>query len=513
MPVPTPEQEAAVEAFQAGGHLVLQAGAGTGKTTTLSLLAAATPRRGRYIAFNKSIATDASGKFPGNVACRTAHSLAYGAVGRLYSARMNAPRIAGWKTGMALGVNMTVRIGGRNVSNKALSYTVLRTVTRFCQSADRTISHHHVPRLRGIEAEETHAQLVDTVLPYAQKAWADLQHPEEGVVRFDHDHYLKIWALSEPRIAADFLLLDEAQDTNPVVEQVFNAQRDHAQLVMVGDSAQAIYGWRGARDVMTDFDGTQLSLSRSFRFGPALAAEANRWLSIVDAPIRLDGTPTIDTQVGIGTVPAPQAILCRSNVGAMVEVMRLLEAGRRVSLVGGGSALSALAGAAQDLKSGKRTTHPELILFDSWGELQEYAEYDPAGRDLLPLVELIDEHGADLILDAVARLSDEQWADVAVSTAHRAKGREWDSVRIADDFTGPEDKDEEDENGDPIAGDIDDAEARLAYVAVTRARHHIDIGGLSWINHHPAGNPDRALPRQRAAQPTGWDALGTAPVK
>jgi hypothetical protein len=93
-------------------------------------------------------------------------------------------------------------------------------------------------------------------VPYAAKAWADLQRPDEGVVRFDHDHYLKIWALSDPKIPADFLLLDEAQDTNPVVEQVFTAQRAHAQLVMVGDSAQAIYGWRGARDVMTGFDGT-----------------------------------------------------------------------------------------------------------------------------------------------------------------------------------------------------------------------------------------------------------------
>lgn len=41
-----------------------------------------------------------------------------------------------------------------------------------------------------------------------------------------------MWALTEPRIPGDFLLLDEAQDTNPVVEQVFNAQRGHAQLVM-----------------------------------------------------------------------------------------------------------------------------------------------------------------------------------------------------------------------------------------------------------------------------------------
>ena len=47
--------------------------------------------------------------------------------------------------------------------------------------------------------------------------------------------------------------------SNPVVEQVFNAQRERAQLVMVGDSAQAIYGWRGARDIMTGASGTRLT--------------------------------------------------------------------------------------------------------------------------------------------------------------------------------------------------------------------------------------------------------------
>jgi hypothetical protein len=56
---PTPEQEAAVAAFRRGDDLVLQAGAGTGKTTTLTMLGNATRWQGRYIAFNKAIAAEA----------------------------------------------------------------------------------------------------------------------------------------------------------------------------------------------------------------------------------------------------------------------------------------------------------------------------------------------------------------------------------------------------------------------------------------------------------------------
>lgn len=202
-------------------------------------------------------------------------------------------------------------------------------------------------------------------MPFVEKAWKDLQNPEDGAVRFDHDHYLKLWALTEPKIEADFLLLDEAQDTNPVLEQVFAAQRGHAQLVMVGDSAQAIYGWRGARDVMTGFDATHLTLTHSFRFGPLLAEQANQWLALTDAPIRLTGTDTIPTKVGL--VTSPDAVLCRTNIGAMTEVMRQLGSGRRVALSRGGQTLSTLALAARDLKEGRRTGHPELVLFASWG--------------------------------------------------------------------------------------------------------------------------------------------------
>ncbi|MFF8536941.1 UvrD-helicase domain-containing protein [Streptomyces sp. NPDC015532] len=482
MPTPTDEQVQAADAFRAGEHLVLQAGAGTGKTTTLAMLAVSTQRRGRYIAFNKDIAHDAATRFPRTVMCKTAHATAYAALGHRYAGRLNGPRQPAWKAGQALGITRSIRIGDHEISHRTLSHTALRTVTRFCQSADRTLAHHHVPPLRHLGSVTDFAQLADTVLPFAIKAWADLQNPDRGVVRLEHDHYLKMWALTAPKIEADFLFLDEAQDTAAVLEQVFNAQRDHAQLVMVGDSAQAIYGWRGARDVMTGFDAIALTLTRSFRFGPLLAEQANRWLELAEAPIRLTGSETIPTEVG--AVDTPDAVLCRTNIGAMAEVMRLLAEGHRVALARGGHTLAALALAARDLKEGRRTTHPELVLFSSWGEVQDYAAYDPAGGDLQPFVDLVDTHGPDAILAAVDELTDEEHADVTVSTAHKAKGREWPTVRIGDDFPPPKDTDQHDVEGRPIPEPVNDTDARLAYVAVTRARRQLDLGGLSWIDTH-----------------------------
>jgi ATP-dependent exoDNAse (exonuclease V) beta subunit len=173
----------------------------------------------------------------------------------------------------------------------------------------------------------------------------------------------------------------------------------------------------------------------------------------------------------------------------MTEILARLGDGRRVALVGDGRALRDLAVAARDLKSGRRTAHPELMLFSSWGEVQDYTAYDPTGRDLQPLVDVVDDHGVEVILDTLEQLCPERDAEVTVSTIHKSKGREWTSVRIADDFPEPEDPDHVDINGKPLPVPIDPGEARLAYVAVTRARHHLDLGGLSWITRHPDGNP------------------------
>lgn len=131
------------------------------------------------------------------------------------------------------------------------------------------------------------------------------------------------------------------------------------------------------------------------------------------------------------------------------------------------------------MKEGRRTHHPELVLFTTWGDLQDYAAYDPAGHDLQPFVDLVDTHGPDAILAAVSELIEEAHADITVSTAHKAKGREWPTVRIGNDFPQPK---------DPAPGasaaaqtpDVSDTDARLAYVAVTRARHQLDLGGLAW---------------------------------
>src|SRR5712691_867268 len=468
----TREQRAAREVFTSGADLTLVAGAGTGKTSTLMMMAEVTSKHGLYMAFNKRTAGDAQRRFSRNVECRTAHSIAFAAVGRNYRHRLDAPRLPARETARLLGITGDLHAGVPRITRFHQARLVMGMIKRYCYSSAAEVMARHMEVVNGLEPAEEE-RLARILLSYAQKAWEDICAPN-GRLRFEHDHYMKLWALTNPELPGDFIMLDEAQDTNPVVEEIFLAQ--DVQRVCVGDPAQQIYAWRSARDVMTGFPARHLHLTQSFRFGPRIAETANRWLEHAGSDLRLTGVGSAASR--IGEVIHADAVLCRTNSDVMTEVFRFLEVGIPVAMAGGGEALRKIAKAAQDLKAGRRTNHPELFLFSDWGEVQDYAENDTAGQDLRSLVQLVDAHGPEAIIHAVERLSEERQAQVTVSTAHKAKGREWSRVRIGPGFRRPP----ADDDGRQRL--LNPAEARLIYVAVTRARDLLDLEGVDWADKY-----------------------------
>lgn len=473
---PTPEQQAAVDAFVDGGTVVVEAGAGTGKTSTLRLLAGTRPRaKGLYLAFNKAIQTEAARSFPRNVECRTAHSLAYRTHGAPMRARLNGPRVPSSRAAAMLRAP-SVPLGGDVVlAPAAVASMALRSIERFCRSADPELLARHVP-LPPTAPDVDPRVAVPSVLAVAKRAWGDLTSPS-GSLKVSHDVYLKCWQRSQPTLDYDFILFDEAQDADPAIADV--VCRQDGQLVCVGDSAQAIFSWRGAVDFLERVEADhRVALTQSWRFGDAVADEANLWLAALGSRLRLTGAPHRSTE--LAAVDAPDAVLCRTNAGCVAEVLAAHEDGVPVALVGGGEDIVALARAARQLQTGQPVSHPELVGFTAWADVQHYAEHDPAGSDLAVAVKLIDRHGPDTVIAAIRACVPEGEAERTISTAHKAKGREWASVLVADDFREPAPDPDTGEPG-PIVRD----EAMLAYVTVTRAMGKLDVGSLAWIHDRP----------------------------
>lgn len=473
---PTWEQMKVLDEGRTGSDMVIEAGAGTGKTSTLLMLANDNDhRRGVYLAYNAATAREARNRFPASVECKTAHAIAMRAVGHRYERRLRMPRQPGREAAEILGIRGPHRVSAdRVLAPWQVASIVIDTVGAFCTSADPEPAERHVPLVRGMEDSAVHAVLGQIVVPFARRAWEDMRQPDDargggGSLRVTHDAYLKVWQLSGPVVEGDLLLYDEAQDADPAVADVVGRQ-DHMQRVYVGDRSQSLYQWRGAIDAMSTFKGTVLTLSQSFRFGPAVAAEANVWLDLLDASLRLTGHDAILSTVG-PLQGSPRAVLCRTNAQALSEAMTAVAGGARVALGRGQDDIKKLAESAISLKEGRGARHRDLIAFRTWGEVQLYVEEEAAGSDLKVFVELVDRYTPEVVLGVLESLCPEEDADMVALTAHNAKGREWDTVRIAPDFREP-DPDR------PLAR----PELMLAYVAVTRAKRHLDPLGVEWVH-------------------------------
>lgn len=479
---PTAEQDKITVAAADGKNLVLIAVAGSGKTSTLRLIANDRPDVPMlYLAFNKAIQTDAEGSFPSNVKCQTAHSVAYG------WARKNAPHAVNrlrtnmkpWDAPKAInmpGANQyrgtAIVIGERAISATAAYSLVIQTLGRFCRSDATEVGFKHVP-LEFAPGSDDQKQFEAFILGFARKVWADWQNPK-GKLATTHDYYLKLWSLACPVLAYKVVLFDEAQDADPAIAHVIRNQPADTQIIMVGDPAQAIYGWRGAVDAMTPFTqepGTvTLTLTQSFRFGEAVAHEANRFLDLLDNAVKVVGNP--DKNSTVGMLDKADAILCRTNAAVIEYAMDAQAKGQTVAIVGGTGEIEQFCKSAEKLIRGKGMPSGDLAGFDSWADVREHAEAT-GDATMKRMVRMVDTYGTDAILRVCEQAGKEGDADVIVSTAHKAKGREWDAVKIAGDFLRSATADEAQE---PSAADL-----MLMYVAVTRAKLALDATALSMI--------------------------------
>ena len=493
----TEEQIHAVKMAHSGETFVVDAVAGSGKTTTARRMCQAINGDVLYLVYNTAAAKDARNSFPKNVKVSTTSALAWAHYEQTYGDRIlgpkdargqrpGAPRIPARETARLAGLVEPVHVGGgvHPIQPVTVARLAVDTIDRFCYSADKVITVKHTPpmpmSLMPLQAEV----LRDVVVHAARAIWADAIRPKSKH-RFTFDYAFKLLVMTEPNLGYSTVIIDEAQDSNPATMRLLQAQHD-SQLIAIGDPAQQLYAWRGASDIMGEFDGPRLGLSKSFRFGEAIADAANKWLPHTGTHIRVTGNENMNSYVTIGGINKPNAVLCRTNVTVMAHAMAFMEDGKRVAVCGGTSSLETLARAAYDLRQGKPTTHPELAAFQDWADLLAYTS-EPGGGDLRALVTLIDEHGIPDILKACKQLVHEDYGrpDVVVSTAHKAKGREWSRVVVADDFKEPQDIVDENTGRSEVAP-IDPHSAMVNYVTVTRARDHLDRRGLSWVDRHPA---------------------------
>ena len=154
------------------------------------------------------------------------------------------------------------------------------------------------------------------VMPILLRAIQKFYLYETSGLPFTHDMYLKRFEMGSGVSGEfDYLLVDEAQDLNPVLVSLVKKSRLPA--IIVGDPFQSIYAWRGAVSAMKMFKGPTLPLSQSWRFGEDVARIANHLLNKTSdgLPRPVRGRPNHTTTVSHypGRAPVGSFIIARTN--------------------------------------------------------------------------------------------------------------------------------------------------------------------------------------------------------
>ena len=452
----TDEQREIIQAVSTGRNILVAALAGTGKTSTLLGVAKAYPeRKGLYLAYNKALQLEARAKFPPYITCKTIHGLAYQDLGILYSNQLSE-KLHTATIVEYLGIT-PLKHGKHWASQELIAASANDMVRVFSYSLDDTVlPAHYSKRCLGrlidkydrlsfkVEAVEKGdpktflEHFVAQSCHYAQKLWEAMSDPDNQTIPASHDTYLKLYQLKRPVIGGvDYIMLDEAQDANPAILDILSHQ--NVQRIYVGDENQQIYGFRGTINAMNTIEGDVYPLTQSFRFGPAIAQEANKVLKELKVEKLIKGYEPIPSRVGPIDETLPYTFIARTNAELIKAIVSKKSSNQKIHFVGDVNKVISLFESAYFLRINKLSLMTDFSLkrFSSWEKFTNEA-YLSQDHEYLAIINFIQDYQKDVpeVLTLIKELCSypEEEADIVMTTAHKAKGRQWSQVHVHNDF-------------------------------------------------------------------------------
>lgn len=251
----------------------------------------------------------------------------------------------------------------------------------------------------------------------------------------------------------DWVLIDEAQDTNPTRRALAERMlKDGGRLIAVGDPRQAIFGFTGADNdsldqIRTAFGCVTLPLSITYRCPKAIVAHARQWVEHITAgDTAPDGSVTACDYLELITrATAGDAILCRYNKPLVQTCFKLIREGKAARIEGRsiGDGLVKLAGKWKvktlDALSDRLETYMNREIEKNMQKNKE----DVADRikdqceTLFVLIDRAESQGMTTVAE-LRGLIESMFADnvsesrgmITLCSVHKAKGLEWNRVYI-----------------------------------------------------------------------------------
>lgn len=480
----TPEQLAVLDTNM---DLVINAVAGSGKTTTLIEYARSRPPGSKilYLAFNKTVKTEAVQKFAAadlkNVKVETAHSLAFDHIVK----NSHYLVVAGYKS-HEWSEMLGIRTGDRHTDFIVASH-VNKFISLFCNSKAAKVQElNYADVITDVKAKSFVQNFYAPIEKHTREALAKM---DKGEISVTHDFYLKKFQLSNPVLVYDYILFDEGQDASAAMLDVFLKQQ--AIKIIVGDMHQQIYGWRYAINSLQQVDFPVYNLSNSFRFDDEVALIANKILAWKNHLHQPPAVKIIGAGNPSGTI-ATKITLGRTNVSLLLNAIAQWQHGQLTKLFFEGNINSytfADEGASLydvlHLYNGKTDKIKDKLIAEmkSMKDLEDYIQ-KTEDNSLAIIVEVVKEFGNRLpgLISELKQhhTTTREEADMIFSTVHRCKGMEYDEVNLLSDFITEEKLKKyiaeygEDKMDDIYRNRLAE-EVNILYVAVTRAKNKLSI--------------------------------------
>ena len=409
------------------GHGVIEAVAGSGKTTTLvtSLQLTNPTDKVAFVAFNRHIAKELEQRAPYHVHVSTLHSLGYSNLRRAFPrVEMDPDKL---KAIMA------------NHSTNGYDGSVKRLVS-LCKAnllEPTTPNLDYISDRWDVDVDEGNR---DQVFDLAATVYHE-SIQQTGAIDYDD----MIFFPASGRVGCekfDVLFVDEGQDLcKSQIEMALRSCADGGRIIACGDANQSCYGFRGAdTDAMPNLikatNATTLPLSICYRCPRSHVELAQKLVPHIEAR---EGAPEgVLEDLPFGklaeSVQPGDMVLCRTNAPLVPPALELIRQGIKAVIIGRDIGRNLMALMRKVQKSAK-----VYDLHETLWELQQYADREVSKlymadkamraqslRDRVDTILALSD-GCNSIGDLQTKInlvfSDDKQG-IAFSTVHKAKGLE-----------------------------------------------------------------------------------------
>lgn len=437
------------------GNSFVQAVAGAGKTTTL--INGAKQMKGSIllVAFNKKIADELASRISmddeiTNADAKTFHSIGLTAWTK-FSGKF--PKITGYKVNDIIR-DLKIDEDYANFVKKLVSLAKQTGL----QVHDDVEKWNALVERHDLDADLAKGCTVTLGVQYAIDV-LEANNQNLNVVDFDDMIYFPVLKKIKMPVQYDWVLVDEAQDTNPVRRMLAKMLcKPNGRMIWVGDKHQAIYGFTGADadavdQIIREFRCSELPLTVTYRCPKAVVTAAKAYVNHIEAHEtapegKVSNISNDDFTKIMESMTPNDAILCRKNAPLVKTAYRLIKQGIACQIEGKSDIGQQILMMLNKWKRVK-TLADFLDKLTEWEATQITKHSDAKGvkkgkemlvesiKDRAETIRVLCEGCPDLncvrnkVETMFGDLKDgEKSRRVILSSVHKSKGREWNNVYV-----------------------------------------------------------------------------------